>query len=145
MTFWEKGYLTTGVAVLIAGAGYFIAVWQQSAALGALAPPNWIVFGAYLIVLTVLSGASFIVLGSVEAAHEEDPDGVGEFDERDRLIRMKSLSTTSHFMSVGAYVPLVWFLFHHNGDLLFHSLIGGLILAEAAMCFLHVFNYTRAI
>ncbi|MDJ0920000.1 MAG: hypothetical protein QNI84_02655 [Henriciella sp.] len=143
MSFWEKGYLATGLAVLVAGSGYFAIVWKQSLALGSLAPPNWILFSAYLVVLMALSGVSFLLLGRAEARSDDGPE-VGDFDERDRLIRMKSLSATSHVLSLGVYVPLVWFLFHQSGDLLFHSLIGGLVLAEATMCFLHVFNYNRA-
>lgn len=144
MSFWEKGYLATGLAVLVAGAGYFYFVWQQSLALGQIAPPNWPTFGVYLGVVTLISVTSFIVLGSFEAVQSEDAKTVGDFDERDRFVNMKSLATTSYITSVGAYAALVWFLFHQDGSLLFHSLIGALMIGEAAMCFLHLFNYNRA-
>lgn len=144
MSFWEKGYLATGLAVLTAGAGYFYFVWQQSTRLEQIAPPNWGTFGAYLIVVTIITVGSFITLGSLEAGVTDDPDSVGDFDERDRFVNMKSLAAASYITSIGAYLALVWFLFHHNGDLLFHSLVGALMIGEAAMCFLHVFNYNRA-
>lgn len=144
MSFWEKGYLATGLAVLIAGAGYFYVVWQQSIGLEQIAPPNWGTFGTYLVVVIIISAGSFIALGSWEAAQTKDPETVGEFDERDRFVNMKSLAAASYITSIGAYISLVWFLFHHNGDLLFHSLVGALMIGEAAMCFLHVFNYNRA-
>lgn len=144
MSFWEKGYLATGLAVLFAGAGYFYFVWQQSTGLEQIAPPNWGTFGAYLIVVTIISVGSFITLGSLEARSTDDPDSVGDFDERDRFVNMKSLAAASYITSIGAYLALVWFLFHQNGDLLFHSMVGALMIGEAAMCFLHVFNYSRA-
>lgn len=144
MSFWEKGYLATGLSVLFAGAGYFYFVWQQSVGLGQIASPNWPTFGTYLIVVIVISTASFIALGSIEAVQSDDSDSVGGFDERDRLVNMKSLASASYITSIGAYVSLVWFLFHQNGDLLFHSMIGALMIGEAAMCFLQVFNYNRA-
>ena len=61
MSFWEKGYLATGLAVLIAGAGYFYFVWQQSTGLEQIAPPNWGTFGAYLIVVTIISDRKSVV------------------------------------------------------------------------------------
>lgn len=144
MSFWEKGYLATGLAVLVAGAGYFYFVWQQSVDIGQVASPGWATFGTYLVVIIVISAGSFIALGSMEAVNSEDVEAVGDFDERDRFINMKSLAAASYITSIGAYIALVWFLFHQNGDLLFHSMVGALMVGEAAMCFLHIFNYNRA-
>ena len=144
MSFWEKGYLATGLAVLFAGVGYFYFVWQQSSVLGQVAPANWATFGTYLVIVTIITVGSFVTLGSIEARQSEDPELVGDFDERDRFVNMKSLAATSYITSIGGYLALVGFLFHQNGDLLFHSLVGALMIGEAVMCFLHVFNYNRA-
>jgi len=146
MSFWEKGYLATAVAVAFAGSAYAYIVWQRSLAAGALVAPDAVSFFTYVIVIVVLSAVAFIIIASREKLNsgEDDaqPDG---YDERDKLVGMMSTGQASHVTSVGAYIALLAFILHRDGNILFYSVLGALAFGEVAMCLFRVYHYNRAI
>jgi hypothetical protein len=146
MSFWEKGYLATAAAILVAVGVYAYLIWQRSLAAGYLVAPDAVSFVTYAVAIVVLSGLAFILIASRDAMKSEhDGEVVDGFDERDKLIGHMANGQAHHVTSFGLYLSLLAFIVHGSGNILFYSALGALAIGEIAMCLLRVLHYNRAI
>ena len=146
MSFWEKGYLATAGAVLIAAGVYGFLIWQRSVAAGYLVAPDVLSFVTYVVVIVVVAALAFILIASRDAIKADPDEGaVDGYDERDKLIGHLANAQAAHVTSFGVYMALLAFIVHGSGNILFYSALGALAFGEICMCLLRVYYYNRAI
>lgn len=125
MSFHEKSAWVMA-AVLLAGAGwYFNIVLRASEALGETAPPFLPVVVVYVIVIIVLS-----IFGHVLVALSKPSEAGGMMDERDRIIAGRAGSFSGLLLGLGVLAGLGVYLFRYDGNLLFHTVFGALMVAQ---------------
>ncbi|MEL6860851.1 MAG: hypothetical protein AAGL11_03365 [Pseudomonadota bacterium] len=143
MAVWEKNSIIFGLGSLIGGLLYFSIVAWQSMVTGALVAPNFGIWISYIVLqLCVSFFGAWLMTKHAKAAGEALPDK-GE-DERDQLIRMRAEGMQGHIMSGLVFLAMALWFIHGNSAIMFHSLVGALVLSEIARAAWQVFNYNRA-
>ena len=142
MSFREKSSWITLLALSTVSWSYFSLLWAQSNGLRALASPNLPDLIHYTVSFIVL----LVVLHIVSATLS--PKDINEApDERERLIEVKA----SHFagLALGVFVVfgLVQFLVSpfDQGNLLFYTIMVGLIVSQLVESFLIIFYHRRGL
>ena len=140
MSFREKSSWITLLALFIVSWSYFSLLWARSNGLQALASPNLPDLIHYTVSFIVL----LVVLHIVSAALS--PKELSEApDERERLIEVRA----SHYagLALGVFVVfgLVQFLISpfDQGNLLFYTIMAGLIVSQLVESFLIIFYHRR--
>lgn len=146
MSFWEKGYLATAGAILLAAGAYAYVIWHRSVTVGSLVAPDAVSFVTYAVVIVILTALAFILFASRAATQADSAEDVVDgYDERDKLIGQMANAQAHHVTSFGLYMALLAFIVHGSGNILFYSALGALAIGEIAMCLLRVYYYNRAI
>ncbi|MEM8615938.1 MAG: hypothetical protein AAGF20_03280 [Pseudomonadota bacterium] len=140
---WERNYWVLAISVLLSSSYYFGTVISKSLAAGAVIAPSLkliIVYVVLQIVLSVGGVVAFIILARIRSGE----DGLDEKpDERDLAFQTRAEAGAGHLLSFGVAVALVYFFAHRNGDLLFHTVLAGLVLGEMARCVIQIIAYRR--
>jgi hypothetical protein len=126
------------MAALLIGLGVFYAnaVIGTTQALDAVPAPSI----PLLVVTTVLLVAGAIV-GHVVAAALSPNDANAPEDERDRLVLWRAGNLSGLVLGAGVFGGLWHFMFRGDGNLLFHILIGSLIVAQISEYIFQIIYY----
>lgn len=130
------------MAALLIGLGgfYATAVIGTTQALDAVPAPSI----PLLVVTTVLLVAGAIV-GHVVAAALSPNDANAPEDERDRLVLWRAGNLSGLVLGAGVFGGLWHFMFRGDGNLLFHILIGSLIVAQISEYIFQIIYYRRGL
>ena len=127
MTFHEKSAWLMGLLLSLTGAWYLNTVWQMSKAIGQTAPPIVPLMAVATVVL--VAGA---ILGHVIIAIVNPSDADDSEDERDKQVLRRSGNLSGYILGFGCFAGLWHFIVQGDGNLLFHIIVGSLIVAQIA-------------
>ncbi len=127
------------MAVVLGGAG----LWYLSLVVGAwrelgTAPPAWLVV-PFIILVVIASIISQVVLAISDPKNAE-----AAADERERPIIHQAGNWSGLVLGFGAVTSLLLYLGHADGNLLFHSVMGSLIVSSVAEEVLQIILLRRA-
>ncbi len=123
MSFREKSAWLM-LAVMVGTGLYYLSFVPGTA--GAAAPPVE-ALAAYVVLIVIASVVAQIVLGITDPKGADAPA-----DERERPIIAKAGNWSGLVLGTGAVASLLGFLAHGDGNLLFHSVMGSLIVSSIA-------------
>lgn len=126
MSFREKSAWVMAALMTAAGLYYLNLVVGTSRDLGTVAPPIGI-FIAYTVLVVIGSIVAQIVLAVSSPAEAQ-----ARADERERPILHRAGSQAGVVLGFGAVTALLFFLVHGDGNLLFHMVLGSLIVSQIA-------------
>lgn len=127
MTFLEKSAWLMSLALLASGGYYLWTVYRVSEALGETAPPNIGVIAVSTIILV-----AFAIFGHALAALGNPADADAPEDERDKLVSWRAGNIAGYVLGFFAMAGLWHFAFHADGNLLFHTVVLGLVVSQLA-------------
>lgn len=127
MAFQEASAWIMCAALLIGGAFYAVVLASASAALGVVAPPLPPAIGLSIAVLVVLS-----IVGHVVVAIASRRTANAAPDERERIASLRSSRMSGTLFGGGVLLALGAYLLTFDGNLLFHAVVGSLVLAQIA-------------
>ena len=143
MPYWERNTIILGLGSLIGGTYYVVMVLIQSMAIGAVAPPSLFTFISYL-VLQIAISAIGVSVSTAQASRRGELAGLpGGMDERDTMVKTKSEAGFGHLLSAVMFLALAAWFVHHNANLLFHSVVVGLVIGELGRAVIQLVNYRR--
>lgn len=127
MSFREKSAWVMSLALLLAGAAYFVVVAQMSAALGQIAPPLVPLIVVYVVALTLIAAFGHAIVAALapKEAHAAS-------DERDRLIVFRAGSFSGVVLGLGIVCAMGTYLVTMSGNALFHGVLASLMIAQLA-------------
>lgn len=138
MSFREKSAWVMAALMVAAGLFYLNLAVSASRALGAPAPPIGI-FISYTILVVAGSVVAQVLL-AVTAPREANAPA----DERERPLLDRAGNWSGIVLGVGAVTSLLLFLGHGDGNLLFHTVLGSLILSQFAEYAFQILLFRRS-
>jgi hypothetical protein len=126
MSFREKSAWVMAALMTAAGLFYLNLVVGASRDLGGVAPPIGI-FIAYTLLVVVGSIVAQVVLAVASPKEANAPA-----DERESPLLQRAGNWSGVVLGFGAVTSLLTFLVHADGNLLFHMVLGSLIVAQIA-------------
>jgi hypothetical protein len=137
MSFQEKSAIAiAGSLVLVYGA-YFAIVGRWLS----ISPPSEIAYQPLMIIaivpLTILAAVSHIVLAVA------NPKDANAYDERDKLITLRSERVGGYVLAVGVFIGLVLAMAEFPQFFIAHALLLAWVLAELTDNALKVWRYRR--
>ncbi|QNA86917.1 hypothetical protein G4G27_10690 [Sphingomonas sp. So64.6b] len=128
------------MSVIIAGTGvwYYLAITAASRTLGYTAPPTGPLIG-YTVILVTASVVAQIILALLSPKEADAPA-----DERERRIIDRAGNWSGYVLATGVIFALGHFLFFADGNLLFHLVMGAMIVATLADYLFLILLYHRA-
>ena len=126
MSFREKSAWLMAALMAVAGLYYLHSVRTVTLAIGETAPPVPVLIG-YVVLVVIASVFVQTVLALASPREANAPA-----DERERLVRDRAGHWSGYVLAVGAAGSLWHFLVHGDGDMLFHLVVGSLILSQIA-------------
>lgn len=126
MSFRERSAWAMGALMTLAGLYYLNLVVGASRQLGVPAPPAGILI-AYVLFVVVVSVAAQATLGALAPKEAHAPA-----DERERPAIQRAGNWSGIVLGFGAAASLLHYLQHGDGNLLFHSVLGSLIVSQIA-------------
>lgn len=135
MAFQEKSAWIMSISLLASGIFYFTTVISMSGS-GQLVPPNVPVLIVYTVILTVI-----VVIGHIVIALSALSEANAKLDERERRIFDRAGHLSGNVFGVGIIASLLLFLLTRNGDLLFYTAFGSLILGQLLEYLMQIFFY----
>ncbi len=126
MSFRERSAWVMAVLMALAGLYYLNLVVGASRQLGAPAPPVGI-FIVYVVLVVIVSVAAQVGLALSAPKEAEAPA-----DERERPVLQRAGNWSGIVLGVGAVTSLLHYLQHGSGALLFHMVMGSLIVSQIA-------------
>lgn len=139
MAFREKSAWVMGVLMLAAGLYYLNMVIGVSREVGWIAPPMAI-FIPYVILVVIASVAAQTTL-AIQSPKEANAIA----DERERPVIDRAGNWSGIVLGFGAVTSLLHYLSHGNGNLLFHSVMGSLILSVIAEYAFQIILFRRGV
>ncbi|WP_084418161.1 hypothetical protein [Henriciella litoralis] len=127
MSFHEKSAWAMALIMVAGILYYFSVVADMSAGLDQLAPPVLPVVVAYIVVIVVLS-----IIGHVLIAISKPSEANDMMDERDKLIAARAGNISGVILGIGVIAALGNYLFNYDGNLLFHTAFGALMMSQLA-------------
>lgn len=140
MTFLEKSAWVMIAALVVSGALYFNGVLAVSTELGQVAPPNIGLIAFATIVIIAVA-----IFGHVVAALGNPADADAPEDERDRVVAWRAGNTAGYVLSASVMLGIGAFALSGDGNLLFHLMVGGLLIAQIAEYVLTILFYRRGV
>ena len=122
MAFREKSAWAMAAVMGTAGLYYLsllVGGWRE---LGAVPPPMTVV--PFIILVIVASIVAQVVLAVTDSKNAERPA-----DEREAPIMARAGNWSGLALGAGVVTSLLHYMVHANGDLLFHSVMGSLIVS----------------
>jgi hypothetical protein len=139
MSFREKSAWVMGALMTVAGLYYLNLVVSTSRELGAIAPPVGI-FIAYTVLIVIGS-----VVAQVALAVSSPREANAPADERERPLLQRAGNWSGIVLGFGAVTSLLYFLVHADGNLLFHMVLGSLIVSQVAEYALQITLLRRSV
>lgn len=139
MSFHEKSAWVMSAVLTLVGALYLGQFVNDSANLGQWAAPSVGSMIGYAILLVVMA-----IIGHVVMAIANYRDVSDTVDEREQKIQHKAQWFAGHILVGFIVLALLAFLVWHNGDLLFHSVLLGLILSQISFYIAKII-FTRSV
>lgn len=139
ISFHEKSAWIMGGLLAIIGSWYARSVVSASLEAGEVVGPDIKLISLATAGLIIASIVSHVIVSVINA---EDADDT--VDERDSQILNKSGNISGYVLGVGVFAGLWHYFFQQDGNLLFHILVGSLILAQIADYALKIVFYRRA-
>ena len=127
MGYREKSAWVMGLVMAVAGLYYLKLVIDASGQIGATAPPTGILI-AYVVLVVVASIIAQATLATFSSAKEADAPA----DERERPALDRAGNWSGYVLAAGAITSLGYFLVHDDGLMLFHMIMGSLIVSQIA-------------
>ena len=121
MSSWVMGALTAALGL------HYLSTYLDAAQGAGGAPPAAATFIPYVIVVVAASITAQIVLAILAPKRADTPP-----DERERPLLDRAGHWAGVIQAVLAVTALVTFMHREDGALLFHMIVGGLILAQVA-------------
>lgn len=140
MSFHEKSAWVMGAVLLIAAAWYFRTVASASAALGEVAPPVLPVVVGYIILIIVLSIIAHILVAVTKPSEADDT-----LDERDRIIARRAGAFSGVLLGLGVLAGLGGYLYNYDGNQLFHTAFGAMMVAQFGEYAAKVWSYRQGV
>lgn len=140
MTFLEKSAWVMIAALVISGSMYLKAVLAMSEAIGAVAPPNIGLIAFATIVIIAIA-----IFGHVVAALGNPSDASAPEDERDRVVAWRAGNISGYVLSISVMGGISAYALLGSGNLLFHIIVGGLVIAQIAEYALTILFYRRGV
>jgi len=139
MSFREKWAWVMGALVLAAGLYYLNAALTVSREIGSTASPVaiFIPFTLLIVVASVAARVMFAILAPKEAN--------APADERERPAVDRAGNWSGLVLGMGAVTSLIYFFSHEDGFLLFHTIMGSLILSLVAEYAFQIMLFRRNI
>ena len=138
MSFREKSAWVMAVVTIAAGLYYLNLVVAGSRGL-AEAPAPVGIFISYTILLVVASVAAQVLLALLSPKEASAPA-----DERERPLLHAAGHWSGILLGFGAVASLLSFLAYRDGNLLFHMLLGSLIVSQVAEYALQIALFRRS-
>lgn len=140
MGFREKMAWAMLAIMSVTGGLYGLFVFQQSAELGAWAPPNLKYMIGYIILVIVLAIIAGTIIGISRPSEASPP-----MDERERLISFAGEVWSGRMMGFLIICVLVDFALNRDGNRLFHLAFASLIVSQIAEHVLQILFYRRGV
>lgn len=138
-TFSEKSAFIMLIALLAGGAFYGRAVWSAYQASGEIMPAIIPIIVIYVVIIVLIS-----IIGHIAAALS-DIEGAQSFDdERERHIARTASSWSGMIMGGLILMALGLYLYNPDGNLLFHSVFGAMMIAQIFEYALQIILFRRA-
>lgn len=126
MSFREKSAWVMAAVMAVAGLYYLKIVVDASESIGATAPPMVILI-AY-VVLVVIAAVNAQIILAISSPKEANAPA----DERERPALDRAGNWSGYVLAAGVVTSLLHFLAHNDGFLLFHTIMGSLIVSQIA-------------
>ena len=126
MSFREKSAWVMAAVMTVAGLYYLKIVVDASESIGSTAPPMVILI-AY-VVLVVIAAVNAQIILAISSPKEANAPA----DERERPALDRAGNWSGYVLAAGVVTSLLHFLAHNDGFLLFHTIMGSLIVAQIA-------------
>ncbi|MGH6615115.1 hypothetical protein [Sphingomonas sp.] len=137
MSFREKSAWVMSLVIAGTGIWYYLVVTAASDALGHTAPPIGPLIG-YVVMVAIISAVSQIILALLSPREAGAPA-----DERERGMIDRAGNWSGYVLSVGIFSALGNYLFINDGNLLFHLVMGAMIVATLADYLFLILLYRR--
>ena len=138
MTFHEKSAWVMAILLIVIGSWYTHTVWQMSLAIGETAPP--------LLPLIAVATAALIagaIVGHIIVAISNPDEAEGETDERDKKVLTRAGNISGYVLGFGCFAALWHYFWDADGNLMFHIIVGSLLIAQIAEYVLTIYFYRR--
>lgn len=140
MGFKERSSWVMAVIFVVLGVYYGDAVYSIALTQGSFPAPETKLASTAILVSIVGSIAANIVAAVMSPEDANAPE-----DERDKLIFSRAGNIAGWVLGCGVFGGLGHYLFHGDGDALFHILVGSLILSQLGLYVLQVYYYRSGI
>lgn len=140
MPFQEKSAWIMSFALLVSGLIYASTVLFISNEIGHSAPPLIPIVVVFTVLLASMATAGHIVIAVLSPKDANAP-----VDEREQKIFDKAGKLSGYVFGFGVIFSLGLYLFVNDGNLLFYSVFGSLILGQLAEYFLQIALYRSVI
>lgn len=140
MSFQEKSAWVMCVALIVSGVFYAWSVIALANVAQIIPPPNalGIAIGVVIIVAIAIFGHAVAAIGNPADANTPE-------DERDRLVVWRAGNLSGSLLALTSMLAMMAFAVIGNGNLLFHMLVGGLVLSQLAEYALTIWYYRRGV
>jgi hypothetical protein len=125
MSFREKSAWLMALLMTAAGLYYLYIVREASRALGETAPPAIVIAFVILVVVSSVVAQVLLAVSSLKEAN-------APADERERLVQQRAGNWSGLILATGAVSSLGHFMVYSDGNMLFHLVMGSLIVAQIA-------------
>lgn len=139
MPFREKTAWIMAVLLTLAGLKYAESVWSGIRSAGAAPGPDI----GLIALVTILLVAGAVVAHIIAAAVSPEDANAPE-DERDKLVWWRAGNIAGWVLGFTAFAGLWHYYFRSDGDMLFHIIVGGLILGQIAEYAFVIVFYRRS-
>jgi hypothetical protein len=124
MAYREKSAWVMGAVMALAGLYYLNLVVSGSRSAGGIAPPTGTLI-AYVLAVVIAS-----IVAQVTLAVSSPKEANAPADERERPALDRAGNLAGIILSSGIVISLLYFLYRGDGYLLFHMIMGSLIVAQ---------------
>lgn len=138
MSFREKSAWLMTIILIIAGANYFLQIYWLSNAAGQVIPPIPPMTIAYIILIVIAAIIGHAIIALIAPTEANTP-----MDERERGIEHRAGNWSGMILGAGAIAGLIHFSMNGNGNLLFHIIVGSLLVAQIAEYASQIWFYRR--
>lgn len=123
MSFREVSAWVMGAVMAVSAAFYLHLTWE----IGGLRTPALAVIAPYVILLIVASIVAQVTLAAMAPREADAPP-----DERERPLLDKAGNWSGFVLGTGVVGAMLYFLHHGDANLLFHMLMGSMIVSQFA-------------
>jgi hypothetical protein len=136
MAFHEKSAWVMSCALVVGGVFYFGVVASISSEIGHLVPPILPLVAVYTAVLLAVAIAGHVVIALMAPKEAGAP-----LDERERELTVRASHQSGMVFGVGVILSLGFYLVSYDGNVLFYSVFGSLMVSQLAEYGLQILLY----